>query len=114
MKNAKKTLRRTSRSSLVLRSTIDLVCSILVNGVAPQVNHVRESNKRHEENEANVLRLCDTVFGIAEQLDNFVVASTYNVMNAPAPLGDIYYDCLDHVASMPVCRSRRVLRRLAG
>ena len=37
--------------------------------VAPQVNHVRESNKRHEENEANISKLCDAVSGIAKQLE---------------------------------------------
>ena len=73
------------------------VNSQILNGsnIIAQVNHLRlakANEQRHLDNEANVSKLCDAVSGIAEQLDNFVTASTM------ALHGEVYHDCSDHSA----------------
>ena len=73
------------------------VNSQILNGsnVIAQVNHLRQAKAnedRHRDSEENVAKLCDAVSGIAEQLDNFVTASTM------ALHGDRFYDCHDHYA----------------
>ena len=73
------------------------VNSQILNGsnVIAQVNHLRQAKaneERHRDSEENVAKLCDAVSGIAEQLDNFVTASTM------ALHGDRFFDCHDHYA----------------
>ena len=73
------------------------VNSQILNGsnVIAQVNHLRlakANEDRHLDNGANVSKICDAVSGIAEQLDNFVTASTM------ALHGEVYHDCSDRSA----------------